>query len=525
MSSRNTLEVIRRKASQGKHAEAASECLALLKQQPRNIEANLEYGHLAIALRRPDDAIIIFRKLLALVPDHIVAHDRLAHLYRQSGDYSSAEKHAHFALQRDARLVNSRLALAAIAIARDDIDQALAIFEALRRELPDDLHIGITHADALIRIGKFETARLLIRQLLESHPDGALLYLLLSRTGKLREDSPDTALIRALGNGRGKLVHDFSNAEDQVHAYMALFKAESDCGHPAVAFNYLRQAKLLRKRQFPQQPEQVSRLYEEIRQTFSCNLVHAADGHGAASDAPIFIVGMPRSGTTLLERVVCSHPDVVPGGELQAVNQVVQELCAHYGDNQNDIGSVPRIPPDMWKQAGEEYLRRARRLVGDAPHFTDKMPENYMWLGAIRAMLPNARIIHLSRHPIDTCLSIYEQDFATARPWANDLKSLGAHYHAYRNLLQHWRTLFGEHLIELEYEALVTDTENICARLGRQLGLQLPLDRLTSTQGQGEMLTASMWQARQPIHSESISRWRPLRAELQPLLDVLAPGS
>ncbi len=523
MGPRHELEAIRSASARGDHAEAARLCLALLQAEPRNVEATLEYGHLAVAMRRLGDAVLIFRKLLAFSPDNTIAHDRLAYLYRVQGDYPNAEKHARQALAVDASLVNSRLALGSIAIARGDSAAALQIFDSLRAELPDDLHIDTTYAEALLRLGEFSRARELILGLLDRYPQSILLYTLLSRCGKLAEGSDEARLIAGLAGRDGELAREFADPEDRIRAYMALFKLQYDLAHPSLAFRYLQRAKALRSAQIPYRPEETVELNRQLTQLFHRELPALSGEFGAETDAPVFIVAMPRSGTTLLERMLATHPELSPAGELLIVGQLVQELCAHFGQNQYDLAALGRIPPRVWREAGQEYVQRARQLVGDARYFSDKMPDNYLWLGFIRAALPNARIIHLSRHPIDNCLSIYEQDFATPQPWANDLDWLGGHYVAYRSLMAHWRSIFGGQLIEVSYEEITRDPVKACGRLGDALGFSLPLENLVEARESGEILTASQWQARQPIHATSIARWQKLERELQPLIKVLGP--
>ncbi len=521
---RDQLSRVREHIQRKDYPEASRLCLQLLRSNPRDVEANLEYGHLAIKMRRHDDAIIIFRKLLAIAPQNTVAHDRLAFLYRLAGDYPNAERHASAALSRDPSLVNARLALASARIAQGRSQEALQIFASLREELPGEIHIEKAFAEALMRIGDFDRARAAIRALARRHPEDASLYSLLSRTHQFEAGSEDTALVEALAAPDGSLTQRFADSEDAVHAYMALHKVEADLGRHQQAFHYLQQAKQLRREQFPYDSSDTERLHRQIRGIFGAELIAAASGAGCTREGPIFIVGMPRSGTTLLERVICSHPETQPGGELHIVDQLVQELCAHVGANQYDYAALARLPPALWAQAGEEYIRRARTLVGDCRYFTDKMPSNFLWAGFIRLMLPGARIIHLSRHPLDNCLSIYQQDFSSSHPWANDLDWLGQHYVIYTETMQHWHAVLADSIIELRYEDLVTDTRATCADLSRHLGMAIPLDQLENSQHQGEILTASQWQARQPIHDESVARWKFLERELQPLAASLDAG-
>lgn len=516
------LTAVRELADKGLYPEAARRCLALLRQAPQHIEANLLYGDLAVKLRRPQDAILIYRKLLSADPDNATAHDKLSYLYHLTGDFASARENAHKALARDPTMIESRLVLGTIAAADGDPAGAEEIFAQLRRQLPGVLHIDKAYLDALLAIGEFEKARARIHELLGQYPDDAYLHLLLARAQTLVEGEPDSAIIRALGDGKGGLSRIFQNPDDQVRAYMALFKLHSDLGEANLAFQYLNCAKAIRRELFPFEPDAGKQLWQQLKKVFTPALIanRVAD---ASQGEPIFVVGMPRSGTTLLERVICSDPSVAPAGELPVVGQLLQLACARMGKNQYDIPALNGMTADLWRQLGEQYKLRARRQVGDSPVFVDKMPGNYLYIGFILAMLPNARIIHLSRHPIANCLSIYEQDFEEAHPWANDLTWLGGQYLEYRQCMDYWDSLFGDRIIRVTYESLVGDTQACVDALKLRLGLEMSSDGIESSQSKGHIITASQWQARQPVHDKSIARWERLRPELQPLVEVLEP--
>lgn len=516
------LEAIRQQVETGLYSEAARACLELLRQDPGHVEVNLIYGDLAIKMRRPQDAIVIFRKLLAANPHSATAHDRLSYLHHLTGDYASAREHANTALALDASLVESQLVLGAIAATEGNRAEALRAFKRLRKALPGEIHIEKAYLDALMTIGEFSQVQVLARELLQQHSRDAYLYLLLAKTHTLTADDPDKLLIQALGDGKGGLSQEFQNTEDQIRAYMALFKLHSDLGELHLAFNYLSGAKTIRKQQFNYDPASDSEQARQLREVFN-PAVFSGDIAGASADEPIFIVGMPRSGTTLLERVLCSDPQVAAAGELTVVGQLVQLACARMGQNQYDLQALKNLTPDLWRQLGEQYVIRARRQVGDTPVFIDKMPGNYQNIGFILAMLPGARIIHLSRHPVANCLSIYEQDFEEGQPWTNDLNWLGQHYLEYRRCMDYWQDLLGERIIEVTYESLVSDTQATLEQLAEKLALNLTGDNIKSAQREGHIITASQWQARQPIHSQSIARWQHLQQELEPLIQELEP--
>lgn len=306
---------------------------------------------------------------------------------------------------------------------------------------------------------------------------------------------------------------------------MALHKVESDLGNYPVAFDYLSRAMSFRREQRPYEHEKVIAAHKKIQSIFTADFFarHRDKNLGSERTDPIFIICMPRSGSTLLERVLGGSAQVSPAGELPLASRLKQELCATLGENQHDLAGLEKVPDEVWARAGDEYVRRALSRVADTPYFTDKMPGNFMGLGFIHAMLPEAKLIHLTRHPMANCFSIYETDFSTGHEYSYDLEGLGKYYVAYRQSMNYWGSIFGDKIIEVRYEDLVSDTEKTMAELGGKLGLKIDAGAIEASQQSGHILTASQWQARQPIHTRSVERWKLLEDQLQPLVQALEP--
>jgi len=517
-----TLEAIWQDILQGRFSEAAETCLTILRRDPKDGPVIYLYGKLALDMGRADDAIVILRKLLALKSDHKGAHEDLAYAYRQTGDQDRAKHHAHAALSLDPKSLMARIVLGSIAISEGKEDEARRHVEEARALAPGHLGVEKLYVSSLLNMGRFSEAQDLLRNLIARHPGDALLYQQLADTHRFTENDPDLEIIKSLEGPDGSLALDCATA-DRAYGHFALFKVESDLDHTDAAFAHLRRAKDIRKSIIPpydaQETEDRRRQMEDV---FNATFFDSEGATGCDSRSPIFIVGMPRSGTSLLERVISSHPEVAAGGEMPIAGRLLEEACVKAGQNQYDLPALKTMPREYWRDLGEAYLRLARQRVGDAAYFTDKMPDNAFRIGFIRAMLPDARIVHIARHPVATCLSIYEQDF-TQMNYSNDLAWVGARYVSYRRAMEHWRGLFGDSIIEIDYESLVNDTAAAVETLGQQLGLHFDPAAIASSQQEGEIATASRWQARQPIHGESVDRWQRLAPQLQPLLEALAP--
>ncbi len=261
---------------------------------------------------------------------------------------------------------------------------------------------------------------------------------------------------------------------------------------------------------------------ERIRHVFSIELMTARRGVGDPSDVPVFIVGMPRSGTTLVEQMLASHPAVFGAGERLELLHAIERLGA------GRLGGVP-FPEAAWtmsadelRRLGSEYVAALRSLAPSAARITDKMPSNFRFVGLIRLILPNARIIHVSRDPVDTCLSCFSKLFSGEQSFTYDLAELGRVYRAYQRLMAHWRATLPEGaMLEVSYEALVQDFAAEVRRIVAYCGLPWEETCLKFYETRRPVHTASMTQVRQPIYASSVGRWRPDRALIRPLLEAL----
>jgi len=298
----------------------------------------------------------------------------------------------------------------------------------------------------------------------------------------------------------------------------ALGKVYTDLGDDDRSFEHYRAGNELARSKVPFDiARHVARVDREI-ELFSAERL-AAMPRGSDSDAPILIVGTPRSGTTLTESIISSHSQVAGAGEMTfwsaAMSHVMPGFPASY-------------TPVMAKQLADEYLVFLRQHSATAHRITDKMPGNYMHLGIIHAVFPNAKIIHTKRHPIDACLSIYFQNFPDAHEYKWDLESLAAWYEQYQRLMAHWRSVLPPGVLyEIQYEDLVEDQEGESRKLLDFLGLQWEGDVLDFHKQERAVFTASKWQVRQPVYKTSKERWRRYEKHLGPLMGLLkyAPGA
>jgi hypothetical protein len=325
-----------------------------------------------------------------------------------------------------------------------------------------------------------------------------------------KADDPDLAAIEAvLAEGQGRAL------ADRLSAHFALGKAYLDIGDSARAFQHLDAGNRWKRATFSYDPEAADRWLQRIADTFTPEFLDQRQGAGTPTELPVFIIGMPRSGTTLVEQILSSHPQVVGAGELPALRLIVEGSGAF----PQDMKTMTR---DDMARLGQHYLARVTALAQGRLRLVDKMPINFFYAGLISLILPGARIIHCRRDPVDTCLSCYTKHFAGEMLFAYDQVELGAFYRAYQRLMAHWaQVLPAEHYLEVDYEAVVDDLEGEARRLIGFLGLPWDEACLRFHDNRRVVRTASVNQVRQPIYTTSKGRWHRYANHLGPLLAAL----
>jgi tetratricopeptide (TPR) repeat protein len=303
--------------------------------------------------------------------------------------------------------------------------------------------------------------------------------------------------------------------DQEVQLRYALGKCFDDIGEYDLAFTCHQEANELTKRYGGSYDSaRLTALIGRIVKRCDAAFVRAARPAASDSERPVFIIGMPRSGTSLTEQILASHPAVFGAGEVRFWDGAFATLeqASRRGDNLGGcLGDL-----------AEEYLQRVSGRAGAALRITDKMPANFLYAGLIHAVFPRARMIHMGRHPLDTCLSVYFQNFFNVSPYANDLGNLAHYYGEYRRIMAHWRSVLPElALLEVPYEGLVQDAQGWTRRMLEFIGLPWDPKCLQFHQTDRVVITASKWQVRQKITAASVGRWRNYEKYLGPLRQLM----
>lgn len=315
--------------------------------------------------------------------------------------------------------------------------------------------------------------------------------------------------------------HESLDEEDRALLFFALAKAYEDVGDYDRSFECLNRANRVRRQGIEYDVEADVRMLREIAEVFSEGLLDRLTGSGCSSNLPVLIVGMPRSGTTLVEQILASHSDIHGAGELWDLAEIATAVRLFSGGKAFP-GGVEYLRPEELTALGQGYVERLRSLAPNATRVVDKDPLNFVLMGLVRLMLPNARIIHCTRDPLDTCLSCYKQNFRSI-PFSFDLNELGQYYRGYTVLMDHWRRVLpAGSMLDVRYEDLVRDFEHHARRIVDHCGLGWDDRCLAFHSMERRVYTCSFAQVRQPIYRHAVERWRRYESHLKPLVSALA---
>lgn len=470
-------------AHQGKLEDAVALLRRALDREPASFAAHSNLGAALYALRQPAEAAEHFATAVALNPQHVESYSGLGTTLHELG--------------------------------RDD--DARAAFEKAIALAPGNsethFNLGKLHAE----LGNFGAAVAAYEKGLALAPQRTDIHRQMAQIKRYRSgDDPHLARLEALGQQNGL------PPDARIPLDFALAKAYADIGDYGRALKHLRAGGAMKRQQIDYDESAALGVFERMAAAFPATATARAASSdassGCRSELPVFVVGMPRSGTTLVEQILASHPATFGAGELTYIEEAARA-----------IGEFPEAAAALSGAAlskfGEAYVARVAALAPGALRIVDKMPGNFQFLGLIARALPNARVIHVRRDPLDTCMSCFAQLFVgAAQPFTYELGELGRFYRGYERLMEHWREVLPPGLmLEIEYERLVADLPGEARRMVAHCGLAWDDSCLTFHATQRPVRTASVAQVRQPIYRGSVGRWQAHATDdaLKPLLDAL----
>jgi tetratricopeptide (TPR) repeat protein len=499
---------------QGRPGECEAICRDLLKRNPEDVNAMRLLAKVEMAAGRWRRAENVLYRALQVAPAFDDARLDLARVLKEQDRVEEAVDSTGEVVERNPRHAPAWYLHASMLAIIGQYQEALAAYEraiALRPQNPT-AYIGMGHL--LKTLGRQAEGIAAYRSAIEQQPDFAEVYWSLANLKTFRFTAEEVRAMEMYVAG------DQLDDDARIHFLFTLGKAYEDQGEFEKSFDYYQQACARQRMRIVYDPVETQLLHERIRSVFSAEFIASRAGQGCDDPAPIFIVGLPRSGSTLIEQILASHSQVEGTAELPDVARVIGSL-----GRQGNASTYPEAVVDMeaedWWAAGESYLLRTERHRRGLPRFTDKMPNNFANIGMIKLMLPNARIIDARRHPLDSCFGSFKQHFALGQAFSYDLEELGEFYLEYRAMMRHWHRVLPGQVLELRYEDMVADQLTQTRRLLDFCGLPWEESCLRFHETERAVRTASSEQVRQPIYSSSINHWRHFQRQLQPLMDVL----
>jgi tetratricopeptide (TPR) repeat protein len=501
--------------------DRAQEALAPLEQalriQPNYTEALCNLGMVHSALDRHDAAFPLLQRALQLRPDYAEAYIGLARVYLEKEKFPEAEQCARRAVELAPEKAEMLCQLGGIYTEMARSSEAETMYRRALEIDPEcnDALLGLGHLS--MEGGDMALAENLFRQALSNDADHLPARFHLAQARKVKAGDENLLALEAAEVAARNAEHPLP-AKKAMALHFGLGKCYDDSGEYGQAFPQFLEGCRLKRATFDYDASEATRHFDAIMRVFDKATLERLQGGGDASQVPIFVLGMPRSGTTLTEQIIASHPDVHGAGELPDLLSVAQRTVAGAAYPQN-MQAIDRAQLTAW---GADYVAGLQQRAPDARHITDKMPANFYAVGLIHLMLPNARIIHVNRNPLDTCLSCFTRLFNRKQEQTYDLAELGRYYIDYARLMEHWRKVLpAGAFLDVQYEDIVADQEAQARRMLDYCGLQWNDACLDFHKHKRAIRTASVTQVRQPIYSSSVERWRPYEKFLGPLLDAL----
>lgn len=496
---------------EGKHKDAAELCRKAIAAAPDNPDAHFLVGLVALDMNDLKTAARAFGSVTKLNPEHAAAWAQLARLFMRLGQPARAEKALEEAKRAGVHDAPVADLVGVVSSMLGDQKEARRWYEKACARSPYSDEYAVNLATACMFLGDNREAKAVLETVLRRNDRVAQAQWLYSSIEKAKNTARAEMLV-------ARAAHE--SAQSAAFLAYAAGKEFEDCEEWAKAFAAFDAGARAKRSMVDYDETAEEKYFAALEQVFDAKWA-ATSREGCDDPSPIFVIGQPRTGTTLIERIITSHSEVESAGELQQFRLSVRRLAKDGGGDRpqaDQVASWSKIDP---KALGEEYLRVSAPMRGGAARFVDKLPGNYQFVPLILAALPNARIVHLTRDPIDSCFASFKQLFADAYFHSYDQEEMARHHARYQRLMTHWRRLFPGKFLDISYEATVSDLEPNARRLIAFLGLDWQDQCLAFHEREGAVATASAVQVREKPHTRSVGRWRRYERELEPMRRAL----
>lgn len=489
-----------------------------LRDNPADIAAIRMLAEVAGRIGRYRDAENLLRRAIELAPEFDAARHNLALILFRQARPAEARVEVDRLLARDPGDRAARNLLAAVLSQLGEHDASIALYEELLAEHDGHPWLWLSHGHGLKTVGRTPEAIAAYRRAVAIRPETGEAWWSLANLKTFRFTDADVAAMRAA------LAGDRLNPEDRAQLDFALGKAHEDRGEDDAAVDHYLAGNAMRRRMVPYYPEDTTDHVDRSSAFFTADFFAAREGWGCPANDPIFVLGMPRSGSTLIEQILSSHSAVEGTSELADIGAIAKRLSGHVrrGEPSPYPANLADLSRDEVRALGEEYLERTQvQRHSGRPRFIDKMPNNWAHVGLIRLILPNATIIDTRRHPIGNCWSVFKQNFARGQAYSYDLADLGRYYADYVRLMARFDREMPGAVHRVFYEAMVEDSESEIRALLAAAGLDFEPACLAFHKTERAIRTPSSEQVRQPIFKDAVDHWQRFADRLAPLHDTL----
>ena len=516
----NTLLYISQILYEGKLSEAEKMCRDFLKKDPKNTEAMSILSEIASKLGYLEDAEFLLENAVNFEPNNSELRKKYLIILRKRQKFSKAMIQAEYLCKNFPKNLSFKAQMAIEIMQNGDYEKAIEIFDSILKKAPNDPNTLTSKGHALKTFGNNIDAIESYKLAHKAKPDHGEAYFSLAN---LKTYSFKTSEIASMKN---QLENINLLSKDRVYFHFALAYALEKEGEYEEAFSHLEKGNEIKK---INNRYSIDGMKDEIQsqiQICDSNFFSSHGEGGLNKNDPIFILGLPRSGSTLIEQILASHSQIDGTLELPNILSMAHSLRGH--DKLANQGKYPSVlkslTKDQRKEMGLEYIKDTFMHRDKAPRFTDKMPNNFRHIGLIHLILPNAKIIDARRYPLDCCFSIYKQLFAQGQEFSYGLEEIGSYYRNYIDLMDHWNRVLPGKILKVNNEDIINDLEGQVKRIIDYLELPFEEECISFYNTKRSVRTASSEQVRKPINKDGLERWKPYSKKLKPLVDCLGEG-
>jgi len=494
----------------GRKTEAIDTLRRALRENANNVDAMRFLAHIYWREeQQQSDAEALLRRATTLAPGYTTAWIMLGSLLHESDRYADSIECYHAAIRSDE---SNSIAWAGLGNGYahiGDVERSIAAFERSLALHPDSPSVQLSLGHVLKTRGDQPAALRAYRAAIAGRPEFGEVYWSMANLKVFRFEEAEIAAMEQ------QLQRDDLSESADIHFRFALAKAYEDRGEYDRAWHFYDTGNQRQRKRFFHDPVAMELRHEQIAAVFTPELFARHAGQGCDATAPIFIVGLPRSGSTLIEQILASHSQVEGTAELPVLMRLAYSIGRYRPDQKRYPEAVTDLRGKDLKAYGRQYMDETKSYrATDRPYFTDKLPNNFSHVGLLHLILPNARIINARRHPFDSCLGGYKQLFGKGQNFTYDMGDLSAYYRQYYETMRHWHKVLPGKVLDVHYEETVTDLETQVRRILEHCGLPFEESCVRFHENRRAVRTASSEQVRQPIYTDALGHWRRFESHL-----------